>query len=198
MEFLQNILNGVSYYRYVFMFFGALFEGPILMVASGMLLKLNFLYFWPTYLCLLFGDFVADLIWYWVGYYGGNAFVKKWGKYFSLTPNIVEKLEVFFKKHQDKILFLSKITMGFGFAVATLFTAGLVKVSFKKYVLFNFLGGFVWTGILITVGYFFGNLYYVLNKGFRVAFIIFLVVLVVGALYGGGKYFKSLLLKNRL
>ena len=198
MQFLQNIFNSLSYYRYVFLFFGALFEGPILMVASGMFLKLGLLYFWPTYLCLMLGDLVADLSWYWVGYYGGNAFVVRWGKYFSLTPDVVEKLEEFFKKHQDKILFFSKITMGFGFAVATLFTAGLVKVPFKKYALFNFLGGFIWTGILLAVGYFFGNLYNVLNKGFRVAFVIFLVALVVGALYGGGKYFKQLLLKNKL
>lgn len=198
MEFFQNILNGLSYYRYIFMFFGAIFEGPILMVASGMFLKLNLLYFWPTYLCLMIGDFVADLSWYWVGYYGGNAFVFKWGKYFSLTPDVVEKLEVFFKKHQNKILFLSKITMGFGFAVATLFTAGLVKVSFKKYALFNLLGGFIWTGVLLTLGYFFGNLFIILNKGFRAAFVIFLVIVVVSALYGGGRYFKQLLLRNKL
>ena len=64
----------------------------------------------------------------------------------------MDKIEVFFHKHQDKILFISKITMGFGFAVATLFTAGLVKIPFKKYAMFNFLGGFVWTGFLLAVG----------------------------------------------
>ena len=86
--------------------------------------------------------------------------------------------------------------MGFGFAVATLFTAGLVKVNFKKYAIFNFLGGFIWTGFLLAAGYFFGNLYAPLNKGFKVVFIIALAVFISAALYGGGRYFKKILLKN--
>ena len=85
--------------------------------------------------------------------------------------------------------------MGFGFAVATLFTAGLVKVDFKKYALFNFLGGFIWTGFLLAAGYFFGNLYAYLNTGFKVVFIIALAAFISAALYGGGRYFKKILLK---
>lgn len=194
----QNFLAGLSYYRYLLIFVLALFEGPMVMVASGILLRLNFFYFWPVYLSLMLGDFVADLVWYWVGFYGGRRFVDRFGKYFSLTPEVLERLENFFHRHQDKILFISKITMGFGFAVATLLTAGIVRIPFKRYALFNFLGGFVWTGILLFLGYFFGNLYAVLNKGFKVVFIIGLAVLMVGLLYGGGRYFKTLLLKNKL
>jgi hypothetical protein len=60
LAFLQNILNGLSYYRYFLTFLGAIVEGPILMVACGMLLKLKFFYFLPIYFSLLLGDFVAD------------------------------------------------------------------------------------------------------------------------------------------
>ncbi len=196
MIILQNFVAGLSYYRYVLAFFLAIVEGPMVMVASGILLRLRFFYFLPIYLCLMLGDFVADLAWYGVGYYGGRGFVERFGKYFSLTPEVLEKIEHFFKKHQDKILFISKITMGFGFALATLVTAGLVRINFKKYALFNFLGGFIWTGILVGLGYFFGNLYALLNKGFKAVFIIGLVVFMLALLYGGGRYFKTLLLKK--
>ena len=195
---LENFLSGLAYYCYVLTFVLAIFEGPMVMVASGMLLRLNFFYFWPIYLSLMLGDFVADLGWYWVGFYGGRHFVERFGKYFSLTPDVIEKVEDFFHKHQDKILFISKITMGFGFAVATLFVAGLVRLPFKKYALFNFLGGFIWTGILLSLGYFFGNLYAVLNSGFKIVFIIGLAIFMIAVLYGGGRYFKTLLLKNKL
>lgn len=196
--FIEHFLSGLSNYRYLLVYVLALFEGPMVMVASGILLKLNFFYFWPIYFALMLGDFTADLVWYWAGYYGGRPFVGRFGKYFSLSPEILEKLEDFFHKHQDKILFLSKITMGFGFAVATLFTAGLARVPFKRYALFNLLGGFIWTGILLSLGYFFGNLYTTIGKGFRVAFIICLAAILLGALYGGGRYFKTLLLKDKL
>ena len=88
--------------------------------------------------------------------------------------------------------------MGFGFALATLITAGMVRVDFKRYAIYNLLGGFIWTGLLVGAGYFFGNLYNLLNKGFRVAFLVFLAVMIMAVLYGGGKYFKQMLLKNKL
>jgi len=196
MPFFQHFLQGLSYYRYLVVFLLSIVEGPMVMVASGILLRLGFFYFWPVYLALMLGDFVADLAWYGLGHYGGRRFVTSFGKYFSITPKVLAKLEYFFKKHQDKILIISKITMGFGFAVATLFTAGLVRVNLKKYALFNFLGGFIWTGILLSAGYFFGQLYTLLGKGFKIAFIVFLVTLVSGALYGAGKYFKKRMLKD--
>lgn len=198
MEIFQSLLEGISYYRYALAFVLSIVEGPIVMVASGMLLKLNFFYFWPLYFTLMLGDFVADLGWYAVGRYGARGFVTKYGKYFSLTPEVLQKLETVFHKHHDKILFTSKITMGFGFALATLIVAGMVRVNFKRYALYNLLGGFIWTALLVGAGYFFGNLYTMLDKGFKVVFIIFLCVLVTAFLYGGGKYFKQLLLKNKL
>jgi membrane protein DedA with SNARE-associated domain len=198
MHIVQNFLAGLSYYRYVLTFCLAIVEGPMVMVASGILLRLGFFYFWPVYLTLMLGDFVADLCWYGVGYYGGRPFALRWGKYFSITPELLEKIEIFFKKHQTKILFISKITMGFGFALATLITAGMVRIPFKKYALFNFLGGFVWTGLLLVVGYFFGQIYTLLGKGFKIAFIVCLAVVVSFVLYGAGKYFKQQFLKRNL
>ena len=49
--------------------------------------------------------------------------------------------------------------MGFGFAVVTLMVAGMLKVSFKRYVVINLFGGFIWTAMLLVIGYFFGNIY---------------------------------------
>ena len=188
---LQHFLTGLAYYRYPFVFFLAIVEGPVVMVASGILLRLNFFYFLPLYLVLVLGDFTADLGWYAVGYYGARKFVDSYGRYFSLTPPVVAKIESLFHRHKNKILFISKITMGFGFALATLITAGMVRIPFKKYALYNFLGGFIWTGILLGLGYFFGQLYTTLNTGFKIAFIIFLAVVVASALYGSGRYFKK-------
>ncbi|MFA5991127.1 MAG: DedA family protein [Candidatus Doudnabacteria bacterium] len=187
----QYWLAKLLLYKYFIAFPLAIVEGPVLMVACGFLLRLGAFSFWPIYFALVLGDFVADIVWYFVGYYGARKFAIRWGKYFSITPEMLEKLEVLFEKHQDKILFLSKITMGFGFALATLAAAGMARVPLKRYALFNFLGGFIWTAMLMAVGYFFGHLYTLIDKGFKAAFVVFLIVLVVSALYGAGKYFKT-------
>lgn len=185
-------------YKYFVAFPLAIVEGPIIMVACGFLLRLGAFSFWPIYLALVLGDFVADIVWYFVGYYGARKFADRWGKYFSITPESLEKLEVLFHNHQSKILFISKITMGFGFALATLIAAGMAKVPLKKYALFNFLGGFVWTALLMGVGYFFGHLYTIIDKSFKVAFVTFLIIMLIAVLYGAGKYFKNYLSKKYL
>ncbi len=187
----QYWLAKLLIYKYFIAFPLAIVEGPIIMVACGFLLRLGVFSFWPVYLVLMFGDFTADIIWYFVGYYGARKFAVRWGKYFSVTPEALEKLENLFKHHHDKILFLSKITMGFGFALATLIAAGMARVPLKKYALFNFLGGFIWTALLIGVGYFFGHLYTLIDKSFKAAFVVFLSVMLAAVLYGAGKYFKT-------
>lgn len=161
------------------------------MVVCGFLLRLGVFSFWPIYLFLVLADFIGDLGWYGVGYYGARKFVPRWGKYLSITPDILEKLERLFEKHHDKILITSKITMGFGFALATLVAAGMARVSLKKYAIYNFLGGLVWTAILLAVGYFFGHLYTMIDKSLKIIFVIFITSLIIGGFYGAGKYLKQ-------
>lgn len=185
-------------YKYFIAFPLAIVEGPIIMVACGFLLRLGTFSFWPIYFALVLGDFVADIGWYYVGFYGARKFAIRWGKYFSVRPDSLEKLEKLFEKHHDKILFISKITMGFGFALATLIAAGMARVPLKKYALYNFFGGFVWTALLIGTGYFFGHLYTLIDKSFKVAFLVFVGCSLLAAIYGSGKYFKENLAKKYL
>jgi len=195
---LEQFLTGIAILKYPLVFVIALVEGPIVMVGSGMLYRLGVFSFLPLYFTLILGDFTADIGWYFIGKYGARRFVTRWGRYFSVTPESVERLEKLFHNHQGKILFISKITMGFGFALATLMAAGMARVPFKKYALFNFLGGFVWTAILMSVGYFFGHLYTVIDKSFRLAFVVCLIVFVLLAVYGLGKYFKARFLEKEI
>ena len=49
--------------------------------------------------------------------------------------------------------------MGFGFALVTLMVAGMLRVPLKDYIPLNLLGGFIWTAVLVAIGYFFGDIY---------------------------------------
>jgi membrane protein DedA with SNARE-associated domain len=181
MGFLQNILGFLSFSRYAVVFVLCIVEGPIVMISSGFLYRLGQFYLLPLYFSMVAGDFVADLAWYAVGRFGAWPLINRYGKYLNITPQIIHKVEQRFKTYQNKILFISKITMGFGFALATLIVAGLLRVDFKKYALLNFLGGFIWTGLLMAVGYFFGDVYYVLAAPLKV---VFVVILIFGIIFG--------------
>lgn len=171
-------------YKYPIIFFLTLIEGPIMMTLSGLLLRVGLAQFWPIYFVLIAGDLVGDILWYGLGYYFGDALTTKYGKFFGLTPSIVEKTKAIFLNHGKKTLFLSKITMGFGFPLAFLVAAGVSKMSFKKFMGSLFFGQIIFTGLLISVGYFFGNLYVTINQDFKilsaVAFFAVLVLLMAG------------------
>lgn len=169
----------------------AIVEGPVLMLLCGFLVRLGLFAFWPIYLVLIAGDLTGDIIWYWVGHHGARNLIEKYGHWLSITEENVEKAEQFFHNHQVKILFISKITMGFGFALATLIAAGAARVPFKKYLAINFIGEFIWAGFLMALGYILGHLYTLVDRSLRWAFAIAMLVLAGSALYGFGKFMRK-------
>ena len=48
----------------------------------------------------------------------------------------------------------------------------MLRVPFDEYLALNFVGQLVWTTVMLSVGYVFGNLYVVVNDVFSRTFII--------------------------
>ena len=86
--------------------------------------------------------------------------------------------------------------MGFGFTLATLMAAGMSKVSLKKFIWLNFLGGLLWTGFLMMLGYVFGNIYMQISESLRVGSIVAYLVVFMLALNGFARYMRRQILKN--
>ena len=159
-------------YKYAALVVLSLFEGPYIMMLSGFLIKLGVLALIPAYIALSIGDLLADTMWYYIGYFFGNTFVKRFGKLFDITTKSIENAKQLFLNHRKKILFGSKVTAGFGLSLATLVAAGMVRAPFGEYMLINFFGQTVWTAIMLSLGYFFGNLYIVIDNILGRIFII--------------------------
>jgi len=188
-DLLNQLPLWLNSYKYLAIFILAIAEGPLLMMTCG------FLYHWgqislvPAFLCLIGGDAVGDLGWYSLGRLGAGPVIRKFGKLLRITPPIIDKIEQRFKNHQNKILFISKITMGFGFALATLISAGILRVPVKKFISLNLLGGIIWTGLLMLLGYFLGNVYSFITEPFKIAFLFFLIAGVITTLWSINRYF---------
>ncbi len=137
----------------------AILEGPFLSIFFGILLHLGYFSFIPVYCALMLGDLIGDVVWYYIGYHYGRRAISRFGKRFKITESDVEKTEALFHKHKHKILFISKITNGFGFALVVLMTAGIARIPFKRYITINVVGQMIWSGILLGIGYFFSESY---------------------------------------
>ena len=156
----MEVANFILTFKYPAIFIGSFFEGPVVMINAGFLFKLGYFKLMPVFFILLCGDLAADFSWYGVGYFGTYRLVQKYGRFFDISDKTIDTVRIMFRKHEEKILIISKVTMGFGFALAILITAGMVRVALKKYGIYNFTGGLDWAGFLINYGFFFGNFFF--------------------------------------
>ena len=188
---LIDLVTTHPFYVYGFIIILACAEGPILSMIFGAILRLGYVKLIPIYATLMIGDLIGDIVWYYIGRYFGYRFIKRFGKYFNLTEAGVAKVTAIFHHYKHRILFISKISNGFGFALVTLMTAGMVRIPFRRYLLINVIGQFVWTGLLLAVGYFFGHAYVTINNILGKISIVALFVIVILAFNGYRKYWSK-------
>ncbi len=177
---LTNLAINHTILVYFAIFITTIFEGPIISVFSGIILKLGFIKLIPIVVTVILGDLVGDIVWYMLGYHFGISFVHKYGKFFNLHEDHIIKVSKIFNVHKYKILLGSKLTSGLGFAPTILFLAGLSKVPFKNYFLTNVIGQLIWSSVLLSTGFFFSHWYGTLNGTFqKISLISFIVVILI-------------------
>lgn len=192
---IEYALSLTATLKYGLIFVGVIVEGPILMVATGFFWSLGVLELLPLFITLVSGDIIGDTVWYFVGYYFAEPFVLKYGKWFSITPELFAKGKDLFTRYHEKILFISKITIGFGMAVVTLLVAGASRMSFKRYLVINVIGEIILVGVLLSLGYLFGELYNYIEKGFKEFFLIGALIIAGLAVYGFANFMKHKIVK---
>ena len=189
--FLHNLIIWLESSKYILLIIGTILEGPVVMMVSGFLFGLGQFSFIPMYLALVLGDFIADILWYCVGRFGTRQALFKYGHFIGITPPIIEKIENRFNQYHQKILIISKLTMGLGFAFIVLIVAGMFKVPFKNYVILNLIGGFIWTAFVVAIGYFLGNIYLMITGPIKIAFVIFIIIAFILGLRYANQYLKK-------
>ncbi len=177
-------------FKYVLLLLGVIIEGPILMIACGFFLRLGALELFPLFTVLFLGDLLADIGWYYVGWHFGERIFKRHGKFVGITPERFEKVKGLFAKYHDRILLISKATIGFGMAIAVLIVAGTSRVPFKRFLVLNAIGELLLVAVLLALGYVFGELYGKFASGFKELFAIGAIIITGGLLYGFSNYMK--------
>lgn len=192
MEILfHNFIAWLESSKYILLIVGTILEGPVVMLSSGFLYRMGSFDFLPMYLALVSGDFIADIGWYCLGRYGTSQVIFKYGHYIGVTKESLDKVEKQFNKYHQKILIISKLTMGLGFAFIVLIVAGIFKVPFKNYVILNLIGGFIWTAFLITLGYFLGNIYLLISGPMKIIFLLVVLIAFILGMRYANQYLKK-------
>jgi membrane protein DedA with SNARE-associated domain len=189
-HFLTLALNLAGVFKYPLVFLGCIIEGPLVMIAAGFLLRLGHFEFWPLFGTIIIGDLIADIFWYYLGYFFLDRILHRHGHWFSITPELVTKTKTYFARYHDTLLIISKATLGFGLILGVLMVAGASRVPLRRFLAMNFLGELVLVVILLSLGYFFGEMYNQISEGFRLAFVIITALISIALVYGFANYMK--------
>jgi membrane protein DedA with SNARE-associated domain len=153
----QDIFNFLSNYGYWIMVPLMIIEGPIATIIAAMLASFGVFNWLAVLTFSILGDVAGDVIWYGLGYRYGIKFVNSFGKYAGITEKLVVGMKEYFVKHGGKTIFAVKSTTGLCWV--TFVAAGIIKMNFKKFIIYSILGGIVWSGFLVAMGYFYGYLW---------------------------------------
>ncbi|MEG1642427.1 MAG: DedA family protein [Synergistaceae bacterium] len=101
------------------------------------------------------GSVLGGLFNYWIAVKWGRPFFEKFGKYFFVTPESLDKAEVFFAKHGHISTFTGRLLPVIRQYVSL--PAGLARMPLKPFCFYTALGSGLWVVILALVGYFLGS-----------------------------------------
>ena len=97
---------------------------------------------------------LGDTVNYWIGRHFGEKFFSKF-----IKKEYIDKTKLFFHNHGKKTIVLARfIPVIRTFAP---FIAGIGKMDYLTFLIYNVFGGILWVAIFVFSGFFFGNISYV-------------------------------------
>lgn len=90
-----------------------------------------------------------------LGRHGGRPLIERYRHVFSIRAETVERADRLFERYGAATVFLARFI--FGMRVLASLLAGSLRMPWRKFVLFNFLGAVVWVTVVCTAGYLFGG-----------------------------------------
>ena len=116
----------------------------------------------------------GDNIGYWIGRRGGRPLLERYQKLFHIQTSSILRGERLFERFGSATIFLARFVFGMRIIAGPL--AGVLRMRWPRFALFNFLGATVWVGVVSTVGYLFGEHWNRLLRFVGRANLIFFVV----------------------
>jgi len=98
---------------------------------------------------------LGDNLGYWLGRKGGRPLLQKYMHLFRIPESVIEKGEALFAKHGPVTIFFARFVFGMRIIAGPM--AGVLKMDWKKFSIFNFLGAALWVSVISIVGYKFGE-----------------------------------------
>jgi len=121
---------------------------------------------------------LGDNLGYWIGHHGGRPLLHRYQRVFRVTDERIARGEELFDRFGPTTVFFARFVFGMRVIAGPL--AGVLRMPWRRFVLFNFLGAAIWVTVISCVGYFFGQhwqrLLEIVGRANLVVFVVALAV----------------------
>lgn len=154
------------------LFFGFFFPGDSLLFAAGLLASKGYFDIWVVLAGVMVCAVAGDQAGYWMGKKYGRGFFNKPDSLF-FNPKHIEDAEGFYARHGKKTIVLARFVP----AVRTFapIAAGIAKMDYATFALYNVLGGVLWALVFVPAGFFLGSV--LPNAGEVMTIVILLIII---------------------
>jgi membrane protein DedA with SNARE-associated domain len=98
---------------------------------------------------------LGDNLGFAIGYYGGRRLLDRYQNFFRVPQHVLERGEALFARYGAAAIFFARFIFGMRVIAGPL--AGVLRMRWRAFVLFNFLGAVVWVTFIAGAGYLFGR-----------------------------------------
>jgi membrane-associated protein len=153
--------------------------GDSLVFAMGAIISKTSLKLGFIFIILCIAAILGDTVNYHIGRYIGPRIFEKEKIKFLKKENLI-KTQAFYEKYGGKTIIIARfIPIIRTFAP---FVAGIGKMSYRKFISYNSIGGVSWISLFLFVGYFFGRLPFI-SKNFTVIIYLIIVVSIIPGIF---------------
>jgi membrane protein DedA with SNARE-associated domain len=140
---------------YLLIFVLVAIQGSFVTLLAGLAASRGIVYLPGVIIAAILGNTIADMGWYMIGYLGRFERLIARFSYFRRHEEIVLVLQEEIQEQGLKILVVTKMTMSM--VVPTLIAVGMARLPFLRWFPIIFIIEVIWTTLIASFGYFFGQ-----------------------------------------
>ena len=123
---------------------------------------------------------IGDNIGFWIGDKGGYRLLRRWGHYIRADATKIKVGRLIFDRHGPKVVFFGRFVSVLRTYAA--FLAGTLKMTWRRFLPFNALGGIIWAAIYSFVPYKIGNAVHKASSTVDIALGVLAAVIIVAVI----------------
>ncbi len=101
------------------------------------------------------GCVIGSVIAYWVGMRGGRPLLNRYGRYILISTEDLDRADRWFARNGDWAIFITRLLPVVRTFIS--FPAGIARMRFGRFVIYTFVGSFIWCAALSFAGYLLGE-----------------------------------------